>query len=350
MPRGKWEIFNKEVESLWASGQYVQALAVATQALEMAEKEFGANHTNVAVILNSLALVYFDQGQFATTEPLLKRALTIRQYAFSPDHPEVAMSLNNLALLYHKQGKYVQAMSMFLRALETYERASDVAGGEDYAGKLRSTQQDIVGSFLDTLMHNSTSSGTASVERAFWAMELVRSRAFLAMVLRSAAARQCGLSTNDALRDSEINAGMRICEAQRGKLSANDTETVSAVEERLSDLRVRRYPLDQAFATNYPRYMAMRKLTRMDVPEAQRILASNEVMIAYWDVPCHVFACAIGKTNFVFSAVSKGSNTFGEALQAVRSTLSCGVIGKDCSSYKTAALQLYKLLLARPIS
>jgi len=307
-------------------GQYAAAEPLCKRALTIREKAFGLDSPNAAYVLNCIALLYYKKGQYAEAEPLFKCALAIYEQYFRPEHPAVANVLINLAGLYRTQGQYAQAELLYMRALETLERASDVAGGEDYAGDLRSKQQDVVGDFLNTLMHNAASNATTSVERAFWAMELVRSRSFLDMVLRSAAARQSGLSPADAQRDSDINAAMRVLE---GKIAAADIGTVSAIEERLSDLRVQRHALDQEFATNYPRYMAMRKPARMDVAEAQRVLASNEVMIADWDGSNNVFACAIGKTNFVFSAVEKNAS-FGISVGNYADFQACEKTHCDC--------------------
>ena len=104
------------------------------------EKVLGADHPDVAMSLNNLAMLYMTHGQYAKAEPLYKRALAIegaghgpprrghqpqqpggavrdarpvregraavsaglaiREKALGTDHPDVATSLNNLALLY----------------------------------------------------------------------------------------------------------------------------------------------------------------------------------------------------------------------------------------------------------
>src|SRR3982751_6165001 len=84
-------------ESLYQQGNYVRATAVAKKALETAEQTLDANHPDVGTSLNSLALLYSDQGQYAEAEPLLKRAQAIFGTAVGDESPEVAATLNNLA-------------------------------------------------------------------------------------------------------------------------------------------------------------------------------------------------------------------------------------------------------------
>ena len=42
--------------------------------------------------------------------------LQIQEKALGPDHPDVATSLNNLALLYYNQGQYAKAEPLYQRA------------------------------------------------------------------------------------------------------------------------------------------------------------------------------------------------------------------------------------------
>ncbi len=101
----EWDTLNQEVIELYRTGKYDRAVVVAKKALEVAEKNVGPNHPDVATSLNNLALLYNTQGKNAEAEPLHKRSLAIREKALGPEHPDVAQSLNNLAVLYKTQGK-----------------------------------------------------------------------------------------------------------------------------------------------------------------------------------------------------------------------------------------------------
>ncbi len=77
--------------------KYDSAIVEAEKALEVAEKNVGSDHPDVATSLNNLAELYQKQGQYARAEPLCKRALEIREKTLGPEHPDVAQSLNDLA-------------------------------------------------------------------------------------------------------------------------------------------------------------------------------------------------------------------------------------------------------------
>ena len=113
---GEWKILNREVASLYQQGQYDSAVVVAKKALELAEKNVGPDHPDVAMSLNNLAELYRTQGQYVQAEPLYKRALAIYEKAFGPDHPNVATSLNNLAELYRATNRVKEAEELELRA------------------------------------------------------------------------------------------------------------------------------------------------------------------------------------------------------------------------------------------
>src|ERR1017187_5635632 len=98
-----WESLTAESTALYKQGRYDDAVAVAKEALDLAEKAAGPNQRFVAASLYILATLYQARGQYAQAEPLFKRNLAIVEKALGPDHPYVATSLNNLAGLYRAQ-------------------------------------------------------------------------------------------------------------------------------------------------------------------------------------------------------------------------------------------------------
>ena len=110
------DILNQEFMELYRTGKYERAVVVAKKALEVAEKNVGPNHPDVATSLNNLALLYYTQGQYAQAEPLHKRALAIWEKALGPDHPDVATSLENLAALYRATKRDEEAETLEQRA------------------------------------------------------------------------------------------------------------------------------------------------------------------------------------------------------------------------------------------
>jgi tetratricopeptide (TPR) repeat protein len=112
----EWENLSKEVGELYRSGQYDLAVIVGTRAVEVAEKNVGPNHPDVAQSLNDLAVLYSTQGQYAQAEPLYKRALAIREQALGPNDPLVAQSLKDLAALFRATKRSKEAGTLEQRA------------------------------------------------------------------------------------------------------------------------------------------------------------------------------------------------------------------------------------------
>jgi CHAT domain-containing protein/Tfp pilus assembly protein PilF len=112
---------NKKGEYFYNAAKYSEAEEFFKRSLEIREKKLGPDHLDVALSLNSLALVYKATGRYAEAEPLYNRSLEIRESKLGKDHPAVAVSLNNLAELYRETGRYAEAVPLYKRSLEIRE-------------------------------------------------------------------------------------------------------------------------------------------------------------------------------------------------------------------------------------
>jgi tetratricopeptide (TPR) repeat protein len=106
----------------YSQGKYESAEPLYQRALDIYERQLGADHPDTASSLNNLANLYESQGKYESAEPLYQRALDITEWQLGADHPSTASSLNNLANLYESQGKYESAEPLFQRALDIRER------------------------------------------------------------------------------------------------------------------------------------------------------------------------------------------------------------------------------------
>ncbi|MER0204859.1 MAG: tetratricopeptide repeat protein, partial [Nitrosomonas sp.] len=118
----EWERLNNEAFSHYQQGRYTEALSLAQQALEVAEKTLGPEHPDTATSLLAIGLLYDELGELDKVEPFYQRALSIREKALDPEHPDMAQSLHNLASLYDAQGQYTKAELLFERALAIREK------------------------------------------------------------------------------------------------------------------------------------------------------------------------------------------------------------------------------------
>jgi tetratricopeptide (TPR) repeat protein len=112
----------KKANELRSVGKYAEAIPYARRALVIEERRSGANHPNVEILVNNLALLYLNQGRYADAEPLYKRSLAIREQTVGPNHPDVANSLNNLAELYLNQVRYADAEPSYKQSLAIREQ------------------------------------------------------------------------------------------------------------------------------------------------------------------------------------------------------------------------------------
>ena len=100
---------NAKVAQLYRDSKYADALMLAGQTLEHAEKELGKDHPATLASLNNLAFLYKAQGRYGEAEPLYKRVLEALERVLGQDHPNTLSSVNNLAALYYAQGRFAQA-------------------------------------------------------------------------------------------------------------------------------------------------------------------------------------------------------------------------------------------------
>ena len=111
-----------QARQLYEAGKYAEAVPLAQRAVELAEKQFGPEHPEVATSLNNIAVLYRAQGRYAEAEPLYQRALAVNEKALGPDHPNVDESLRNLWLLYRAQGRHAEAEPLLKRRMAIDEK------------------------------------------------------------------------------------------------------------------------------------------------------------------------------------------------------------------------------------
>jgi CHAT domain-containing protein/tetratricopeptide (TPR) repeat protein len=103
-------------------GDTVRAEALLKRALAITEKSLGADHPDVAIILNAMGRLRYLRGETKEEEALYSRALAIAEKSLGRDHPQVANYLNNLATIYWAQGATAQALTALARAADIRER------------------------------------------------------------------------------------------------------------------------------------------------------------------------------------------------------------------------------------
>ena len=106
-----------------AARQWQKADEQCSLALRDSERLFGAEASQVATVLNSLAMLNRRQDRYPEAESLYRRALTISQAHLGSEHSWLAPIHENLAVLLELMGKLDEAEAEGLRALHIAERA-----------------------------------------------------------------------------------------------------------------------------------------------------------------------------------------------------------------------------------
>ena len=103
---------------------YAAAEHLYKQSLEIREKILGKNHPEVAMSLYGLAELYRIIGNYAAAEPLHKQSLAIREKILRKNDADIAMSINGLAMLYFVTGNYAAAEPLFKRSIEIRKKVT----------------------------------------------------------------------------------------------------------------------------------------------------------------------------------------------------------------------------------
>src|SRR5215467_13232239 len=129
------------------SGRQKAAEPYYLHALQIYEKQLGAEHADVASVLNNLAVFYTNERRYTEAEKTHLRALAIREKLCPPGHPDIAQSKCNLAVVYHSRGDYTRAAEYYQSSLKTWEEVQEKPSKDydivvsNYADLLRSIGQ-----------------------------------------------------------------------------------------------------------------------------------------------------------------------------------------------------------------
>jgi len=100
-----------------------QALPYFLFALELGEKNFGADSPAVVPLLNDLAEVYATRSDYPDAEPLFKRSLAIQEQELTRYRSGIARTLNNLGSLYEATARPREARKLYRRVVTALQPA-----------------------------------------------------------------------------------------------------------------------------------------------------------------------------------------------------------------------------------
>jgi hypothetical protein len=140
-------------------GRSADAERLLGEALQTADRCYGAEHPSVATALAGLALVKRALGDDTAAEQLFRDALRIREKALAPQHMAIVVTMEQLSETCTARGNVREALTLLQRALPTREAAL----GADHA-TVRSLRTRIAE--LELQMLASAFASTAPQEQA----------------------------------------------------------------------------------------------------------------------------------------------------------------------------------------
>ncbi len=104
-------------------GRLAEAEEACGQALEIMKRSELRGDTDVAALLNNMAVMYAEQGEFDGAQRMLEQAIEALEFSVGAESPYVLGAKQNLGQMLYSGGKYAEAESVLREALETSRRA-----------------------------------------------------------------------------------------------------------------------------------------------------------------------------------------------------------------------------------
>ncbi len=130
-----WKYCNKQAEKNYAAGKLQQAIFWAEKATNEIENKFGLQNPDYSFVLDNLAKLYVETGQYERAEQLYTEIRNTRLAVLGSNHLDYATALDNLALVYQLMGAYHKAAPILLISKQIREQNASTLH-PDYAHTL----------------------------------------------------------------------------------------------------------------------------------------------------------------------------------------------------------------------
>jgi tetratricopeptide (TPR) repeat protein len=127
-------MLNALAELFRNKGEYDRALPLYEECLAKRKRVLGDNHPDTLISLGNLAFLFKTKGEYDRALPLYEECLAKRKRVLGKDHPDTLISLNSLAVLFQSKGDYDHALPLLEECLAKRKRVL----GEDHPSTLTS--------------------------------------------------------------------------------------------------------------------------------------------------------------------------------------------------------------------
>ena len=112
----------KNTKAMYNNGKLQEAIYSAIKAIELSKKDFGKNHFYTATLIENLGIIQYESLMYSNAEKSFKEVLEIRKKILKTDHTDIAEVLNFIALSNRKLLKYNKALNYHNEALLVMSR------------------------------------------------------------------------------------------------------------------------------------------------------------------------------------------------------------------------------------
>jgi tetratricopeptide (TPR) repeat protein len=103
-------------------GKSDAAESLSVEVLGAGARELGEEHREIRKAVNNLASMYANQERYDEAAAMFERALETDRRTLGTDHPDVLSRMNNLAFVYKKQGNLEKAEPLYVQVVQIKER------------------------------------------------------------------------------------------------------------------------------------------------------------------------------------------------------------------------------------
>ena len=304
-------------------------------------KAFGPNHRFIATVLINQGHLFEDQDRLDAADAVYKRALAIDEQTRGANHPDVARVLNDLASLSVARGDAQNAVAYSRRATAAIlaHAASETAASPQSsdAGGLVQKRAAYFANHVESLAAAARVSiepplalGREAFEIAQWASQSSAAAAVQQMAARFAS----GSGPMQALARESQDLGAAWRETDRELLDAlvkpdlpANRASVAMLRQRGADFEARLSVVNAKLEKEFPEYAALVSPKPVKVADVQALLSDSEAMVFWLPGDDETYVFAVTKNDFGWQAVAIGADELTQKVAKFR-------VGLDPETYE----------------
>ena len=276
------------------AGRISEARTHYEQAYAVEKGLLGPNHPITLKTQSNLGVLLRDMGAFEDGRAALAHVQETRLRLLGPDNPDSALSFNNLGWLENADRKLGVALPLFRQSLQTYLKLLALrsgAGGLDASGvSERELGRAVLGlttaawgaTLVDPTkalaLRDESFLAAQSAHRGDAARALARTTARLAASNQALAAlirEQQDLAGNWGKITAWLTAALaQPAERRNGAAEQQQKQALVGIEGRIGEIA-------QHINRDFPAYESLADPAPLSIPEVQKLLRPNEVLVAF---------------------------------------------------------------------